>query len=162
MVHVGPPPPAEAPPEGTEFRLGTHDDAEGLAALLTQTFGPWTPQGALDGLLAHAEVPETHLLLRGGRIVATASLQLPADFSEAEANVHYVGALPSESGRGLGRWVTASVVRAAHARGRTTVRLTTDDERLPAVATYLKLGFAPNEWHDSHVSRWETVRSRLR
>ena len=39
--------------------------------------------------------------------------------------------------------------------------LLTDDPRLPAIKTYLNLGFVPEHRDDTHPARWEAVAGRL-
>ena len=38
------------------------------------------------------------------------------------------------------------------------VRTTTDDERIPALKTYLSLGFKPVYNHESHLPRWQKIK----
>jgi len=45
--------------------------------------------------------------------------------------------------------------------GLTDVDLTTDDPRLPAIKTYLKLGFLAYETDPSHPARWDMVEEKL-
>ena len=44
---------------------------------------------------------------------------------------------------------------------QSSVVLFTDDHRLAAIKTYLKLGFEPQMVHDSHPERWREVLAKL-
>jgi mycothiol synthase len=46
-------------------------------------------------------------------------------------------------------------------RGYESVTLLTDDVRLPAIALYLSLGFAPDMTREDMPGRWEQVRRQL-
>ena len=45
--------------------------------------------------------------------------------------------------------------------GWAVARLWTDDWRLPAIKTYLNLGFEPDIEHESHPERWRAVFEKL-
>ena len=66
--------------------------------------------------------------------------------------VHFVGALPAERGKGLGRAVVVAIMHYFADRGFQKVMLGTQGYRKPAVQLYLSLGFQP--WpHDEEEAR---------
>lgn len=76
--------------------------------------------------------------------------------------LHMVGALPAYRGRGLGRAVSLAVLKAMASRGDTDAMLETDDARIPAIRSYLALGFTPVYAPDDdqgldHRHRWSAV-----
>lgn len=149
-------------PPGFTLRTAHRDDADGLAKVLTAAFDePWTPERVQHGLLDDPGVPVTFLIEREGEIVATASYQEQAEPDPMAGWVHWVGVHPDARGHGLGEIVSARVVAEAADRGRSCVLLTTDDPRLPAIRTYLKLGFVPDSWHGSHEKRWDGVMKKI-
>lgn len=94
---------------------------------------------------------------RDGVPVATASAwHKPGKWGESGV-VHYVGVLPGHRGMKLGYWVTLRTMRRFVGEDRTQAILETDDFRLPAIKTYLNLGFVPLVRHPSHPDRWRTV-----
>lgn len=149
-------------PPGYRLREATAADAGAIAGVLTRSFEePWDVARVRSVLLDHPEVPTTYVIERAGAPVATASYQLmPKEFPRS-GWVHYVGAEPSEAGKGLGYAVVLAVLYRAREAGMTDAMLTTDDPRLPAIRTYLKLGFAPDMWHESHPERWRAVYQAL-
>lgn len=92
-----------------------------------------------------------------GEPVATASAWFDAHFGEDSGMVHYVGALPGHSGKRLGLLVSKAAMQKMKKEGRSWAYLTTDDHRIAAIKTYLKLGFEPVMSHESHPGRWEKI-----
>jgi mycothiol synthase len=148
----------------SEFTLreATQDDCPGLAKLMQLTFGAeWDEAKVGEELLRNPNVPMTFVIEQSGVIVAGASYQIKADWPGA-GWIHYVAASPAFAGRGLGYAVSLRVIQESLGRGDEYQMLTTDDWRLPAIATYLKLGFEPDCWHESHLERWADVKDGLR
>ena len=144
------------------LRRARPDDAAAVAALLTEAFeDAWDMKKANEVLLENPEVPTTWVIEFDQTVVATASYQIqPREFPDS-GWVHYVGAAAAHSGNGLGYAVVWTVIEEAKLAGKRSVRLTTDDWRLPAIRTYLRLGFEPEPWHESHPRRWAEVLKRL-
>ena len=92
-----------------------------------------------------------------GEPVATASAWFDANFGKDSGMVHYVGALPGHSGKKLGLLVSKAAMQKMKQEGRSWAYLTTDDHRIPAIKTYLKLGFEPVMSHESHSRRWAKI-----
>ncbi len=158
-------PPAGGHPQevGPRFvRLASEEDVPALARVLTLAFGEeWSETRVRRELLDHPEVPATFVAIVDDEIAATASYQLSGEFPQA-GWVHWVGADPAHAGKGLGKAVVVAVLHAAREDGKSGAGLTTDDPRLPAIRTYLKLGFEPDPWHESHPARWAAVFERLK
>ena len=97
-----------------------------------------------------------------GQIVATAmALHNFADRDPFWGELGWVAADPKHAGHGLGRAVSAFVVRRFLQAGYRLIHLHTDDFRLPALKSYLALGFVPLLGHPLHRDRWRTVMERL-
>ncbi len=77
------------------------------------------------------------------------------------AQVHMVCAKPAHRGRGLGRLVTLAVLHYMREREYATAFLGTDDFRIPAIRTYIGLGFIPDYMDDSHQKRWSAVFAKI-
>lgn len=154
--------PPLAIPDGLELRRATGADAEDLAGLLRAAFAvEWDAAGVHAQLLSAADVRATFLLREAGAVVATASAALrPLEHPDA-GYVHWVAADPRRSGRGLGRLVSLAVMHEFIRLGQSAAVLTTDDHRLPAIRTYLGLGFQPCDRHPSHAERWRRILAGL-
>ena len=87
----------------------------------------------------------------------TASAYRDASFGETTGMLHYVGVRPSEAGKGLGMAVSLAALNRFREEGLESAFLQTDDHRLAAIKTYLRLGFLPLVVHESHPQRWNTV-----
>jgi mycothiol synthase len=76
--------------------------------------------------------------------------------------ISYVAVDPAHRGKSLGQILTALAVRQARAAGLAAVFLETQDDRVPAVKTYLVAGFRPclSSWDRSHRYRWRKVLAR--
>jgi mycothiol synthase len=74
----------------------------------------------------------------------------------------WVAADPAHQGKGLGKVVTAAVVRLLAQRGYERIYLLTDDWRLPAIATYLSLGWEPYIYNQEMQERWDRVLQQIR
>lgn len=92
--------------------------------------------------------------------VATATAWYQAD-DPCVGVVHMVASNPAYRGRGLGLQVTAAALHQMRADGKVAATLTTDDFRLAAIKTYLKLGFAPLASGEGHAERWDAVLGQL-
>lgn len=98
---------------------------------------------------------------RSGVAVATACAYDVQPEGISAAQVHMVCARPAHRGMGLGRLVTLAVLHYMRERGFAAAFLGTDDFRVPAVKTYLGLGFIPDYIEDSHRLRWSAVFTKV-
>lgn len=155
-------PPLRGLPGSCFLREADEEDAEGIAWVLEASFlDPWSEERVLAELLQNDAVPETYVIEANGVVIGTASYQQQSEPDPLAGWLHYVGVLPEARGFGLGEVLSQRVLIEAVSRGNSSVYLTTDDPRLPAIKIYLKLGFEPDHWHESHSARWAIVRSQL-
>jgi len=91
--------------------------------------------------------------------VATATAWYQSIWGEHAGYLHMVGALPSHTGKGLGLQVSLAAMHEMRKEGRMTTVLNTDDFRIPAIKTYLKLGYRPLIIHENQGKRWEEILS---
>ncbi len=98
-----------------------------------------------------------------GRALATACAYWTYSFGRRRATLHMVAALPEAAGKGLGALVCQAVLNYFAQHGQREVILTSDDHRLPAIVTYLRLGFEPMRFHrgEDHQARWQAVHEKL-
>ncbi len=71
--------------------------------------------------------------------------------------LHMVGGMKKARGKKLGFYVVYSVLEYMKEKGYEKAVLKTDDFRIPAIKTYLKLGFEPSFTHESHRERWNKI-----
>ncbi len=156
-------PPVPAAPEGCVLRLAGPEDVPGLAALLAAAFPEflWTVERAREALFEDPYVPSTFVVRADdGRLLATASAQWIPVY-EPDGFLHWVASAPEARGLGLGALVSLAAMHRLRELGFAACRLTTDDERLPAIRTYLRLGFLPKVEDDTHPGRWRAIADQL-
>ncbi len=151
------------PPGHTLATLAERDPDDWIAVLgATGQLGAWDRARAERCLNdPRPVVPEgTYLVLHRGHPVATACTVRPTP-AEPRHELGWVAVDPAHQGRGLGLQVCRAVLWYARRRGWAATILNTDDWRLPAIRTYLKLGFEPEITHDSHPARWQEIHRLL-
>ena len=155
--------PVRLPPGYTLATLAQRDAAEWTAVLnATGKLGTWDDKRARESLTGKRPVlaAGSYLILSAAGAVATACT-LPPTAAEPRSELGWVAVDPAHQGRGLGLQVCSAVLWYARRNGWPATTLNTDDWRLPAIKTYLKLGFEPELTHDSHRARWQEIRRRL-
>lgn len=157
--------PALSGPDGNGgplVRLAGDGDAGGLARLLGAAFPEteWSVGRVGRDLLGEPTVASVHVIPGEGQLLATASARYNPVFPGV-GYVHWVGVDPIARGRNLGAAVMADVLARFASDGITSVVLETDDERLPAIRSYLAQGFVPQYSHPDHEARWSAVFAAL-
>ena len=89
--------------------------------------------------------------------VATASAWNRKDDGPERGNLHMVGRRSLPAAKGAGYWASLGALWRLRREGRRDVLLQTDDFRLPAIVTYLRLGFIPHIVHPNQPDRWRAV-----
>jgi mycothiol synthase len=141
-------------------------DAARWVALLNANgeLGAWTLGRAAPyfGPRTTVLLGESFFVMHGATPVGTAQLQLhPEDDYAPLAELGWVAVSPEHRGRGLGYVVCLAVLQRAAATYQAGVFLRTDDNRYPAIATYLKLGFEPWLRDPTAAARWRQARRAL-
>lgn len=149
------------PPDGyimRGYQLGDEDGWLHLMALAG--FNGWD-RVKFDSYLA---VPERR---EGSRVVVCGNEIVAATFASQRSVEPPVGALdyiighPEHKGKQLGCSVCAAVIRYLVSCRYERIVLSTDDWRLPALKTYLKLGFLPNLCREDMPDRWRAIYQKL-
>ena len=161
--HLNDLPPVPPLPSGMTLREAGPSDAPGLAALLRSAFEDpsWTVERVRRELLNAPDVKATYVIVTGGVVIATASARLLPESYPDSGYVHWVAALPDFRGKRLGFTVSLAVLHEFVRLGCRDAVLETDDFRLPALKTYLGMGFQPEHRDETHAARWEEVHRKL-
>ncbi len=154
-------PPTWTLPDGYSLRTYRPGDEAGYIRVMKGAgFGNWGEKRIRDTLTG--SVPNGLFFVvhnATGEIVATA---VAVHRSHTRGELGWVAADPEHRGRGLGYIVCAAVLKRLLEAGYEEINLLTDDFRLPAIKTYLKLGFEPVFFAPDMAPRWKAVRSQLR
>ena len=89
-----------------------------------------------------------------GKIVACTSVNDKERDGKSCWEIGWVAVDPAFQGRGIGKLIVGTAVARALELGARPIYLLTDDFRVPALCSYLKLGFVPDDSHPSYTRRW--------
>ena len=158
--------PELAVPRGYALRAFGPNDAAPWAGLLSENgeLGEWSLERAAPYFAADRRMvlDGSFFVTRDGEPVATAQLHLHLDDAYAPVpELGWVAASPRHRGHGIGYVVCLAVLRYAASVGHSEIFLRTDDFRLPAIRTYVKLGFQPWLFDPSATDRWAAIYQKL-
>jgi len=147
------------PPQGFSIRamLPGEEEAWSYCCLGEFGIGEVSPRGFREKI---GDIPPSevfYICAEGDRPVGTATAQL----LDGRPFLHYIALHPDWRRRGLARPLICAVLRRHAALGRSGCYLTTDDPRLPAIHTYIKMGYLPVLWSDDAAGRWRDVMAKL-
>jgi mycothiol synthase len=149
-------------PDGFALRRLLPIEAGALAALLSRAFEfEWDEARARKDLVEAPDVEATYVIAHGEQLVATASARLMPDTYPGAGYVHWVGADRDYQGRGLGTAISLRVLEHFRDAGLRAAVLETHNFRLPAIRSYLKMGFVPEPRDPGELDRWSRVLPRL-
>ena len=87
-----------------------------------------------------------------------ASITVVCNPESKEGLIHMVGAKPEFRGLGLGNLMCDVALWTLKKEGMKTARLKTDDRRIPAIKSYLKIGFTPDVTSElDYKERWDKI-----
>jgi mycothiol synthase len=152
------PAPVTAP--GYELRTYRPGDEDGYLAVMRaagfngfdeEMVATWVTRALPDGLFFVAERAT-------GLLVATAlATHRPTALHPFGGELGWVAVRPQHRGRRLGTAVCAAATARLLDAGYRRVYLQTDDWRLPALLTYLRLGYVPFLYAADMAERWQSA-----
>ena len=153
-------------PTGYGMRSYLEGDEEHWARIISDSFGgaKRTAQDTRDQITGRDVFrPDGfYLATYRGIPVGTACAWLDSIDETDVGNVHMVGVVAEHTGHKLGKWVSLAVLRYLRDNGFKCAKLDTDDFRIPAVKTYLNLGFIPVYVDDRQPERWQNLFQKLK
>lgn len=143
--------------DGDRLRVATRADIPELVTLFQAAFPEmdWEPAKVREELVDDPRVVRIYVVQRLNRIVATASCKRSDE--EKTGYLHWCAVHPNARGERLGTVVCQAVLRSFAKQGMTSVLLDTDDHRLAAIKTYLRLEFIPEPCDQEDRERWERI-----
>ncbi|MBS1708159.1 MAG: GNAT family N-acetyltransferase [Armatimonadetes bacterium] len=155
---------ADAPtyPAGYIFRRFAEADADGLRQVLEACFeeSDWGDANLGPQTFAHPKGIGCFVVASPRGIAATVTGLVWPD-APHEGYVHYIGVHPDHRGLHLGRLALLSLFQQFRSHGLSESILDTDDWRLPAIRTYLNLGYVPRIVEEGQEGRWAAVMDAL-
>ncbi len=151
-------------PDGYRLRCFEPDDEDTYVALMAEAgFRGWDSArvaGVTRRVIPGGFFVIEHVASRA-LVATTVATHNPTDLHPYGGELGWVAASPGHSGKGLGLAVCAAVTALFLRRGYREIYLLTDDWRLPAIKTYLKLGYEPLMFAPDMEQRWADVRAQL-
>jgi len=160
-----------------------HDDLTALPALeLPEGFAARTfregDEGAWEAIIresfANDDIDYGHMtrdpeyrpervwfICDGDMPVATAAAWHKRELGGETGYLHMVGLLHRYAGRALGMKASLAAMHGMVQEGRRRAVLHTDDFRIPAIKSYLNLGYIPRLVHENQLARWRAVAAQL-
>ena len=147
-------------PAGYTCRSYRPGDEASWIELLTVDFTTWDRERFHEFMAAPERREGSCVIEHDGRIVA-ATFASRVSSQPLSGAVDYVACHPAHRGRRLGLIACGTVARRLGGKGYVSIRLLTDDWRLPAIKVYFHLGFSPVVNRIDMPARWEAVRRQL-
>ena len=155
------PPAVQLPPgytlrtyqQGDKLRFYKVMELSGWPGWNDKVLQPWLPRILPEGwfMAIHEESSE---------IVATA-MALRSDVYPSGGELGWLAGDPAHAGKGLGMAVSAAVTARFIEAGCRPIHLYTEHWRLPALKTYLKLGYIPFLYTPEMPERWQAICAQL-
>jgi predicted TIM-barrel fold metal-dependent hydrolase/GNAT superfamily N-acetyltransferase len=160
---LGVPPEPKLPPD-YGLRVFHHEDLPGYLALMSAAGFDFFSEEIVRKELRHV-LPDGFFVIEhrpSGQLVATALAEhSPNELYAYGGQVGWVAGRPDHSGKGLGRAVVVAATNRLISAGYRCIYLKTDDWRLPAIKTYLNVGYVPHLRESTAPARWRAVCYRL-
>ena len=149
--------PELAAPEGYALRTYRPGDEEGWAAVLNAAFpdpNPWSVEKIRNEFLDRLPFRPERVFFaeHEGQIVGCAAAWETGE--PGWGYVHWVAVHPEHQGKRLGRLVTLATLHRFLQEDTHKAFLDTDEHRIPAIRTYLGLGFHPDLRDPGHAAMW--------
>ncbi len=150
-------------PAGYVLRRYETGEDDALAEVLSLAFPDyiWNVREVRKRLTQSADVQATFVIDFAGSPIATASARFVPERFPGSGYLHWVAVHPDHQGKRLGAAATAKVLRYFQDNGSRDSVLETDDFRLPAIKTYLNLGYVPEPVDPGHSDRWNALLETL-
>ncbi len=154
-------------PEGYSERHYQEGDAEAWSEIITESFEEeWGVERFKEYMLGDVSFkPERIRFIcnaDGKPVGTTSAFRRDDKYGPDCGYVHMVGVLKSEAGKRLGYAVNVAVLHQFKREGCPDAVLQTDDFRLPAIKTYINLGFLPDIVDDNQYQRWRDIYKLLK
>lgn len=151
-------------PEGCGLRTYREGDEEAWGKIMDTGVGnEWTARKVRENLVERPQFAPDGLFFAtiDDKPVGSACAWKSSPEEKRMGTVHMVCVLPETRGKRLGHLVTLAVLHYFRDHGFKESVLTTDDFRVPAIKTYLSLGFEPFLRDLTQVYRWSQILSRF-
>lgn len=139
--------------QGDELRFFKIMELAGWPGWDDEKLQSWLPRILPGGwfMAIHRETDE----------IAATAMALRSETYPSGGELGWLAGDPAHAGRGLGMAVSAAVTARLIEAGCRPIHLYTEDYRLPALKTYLKLGYVPFLYTPEMLERWRAICAQL-
>ena len=149
--------PALSLPYPYRARSAEASDGSAWEEIIQEAFGVFVPYASLTESPAFRPERVWFIVDEADRPVATAACWVTDDYPKSCSVLHMVATKPGHTGLHLGAAATLAAMQEAAREGFARMCLRTDLFRVPAIKTYLRLGFVPQILHEAHIDQWKTL-----
>lgn len=93
--------------------------------------------------------------------IAVATITVICDYEKKEGYIHMVACREESRGKGYGTLLSRWALITLKEEGMETAYLTTDDWRIPAIKSYLSIGFKPDISTEDFKERWRKINEQI-
>jgi mycothiol synthase len=151
-------------PEGYELRTYGQGDDQAWCEIMEGNVGQnWTKEKFVEKMSSDPRFAADSLFFAtfDEKPVASACAWVSTLEEKIIGEIHMVAALEDHRGRKLGHLVNVAVLHRLKELGYRTAHLKTDDWRIPAINSYVKIGFEPLNAHIGHAERWDLILEKI-
>lgn len=150
-------------PDGYTLRTYQPGDEAAWASIMNTGIGEWTAELCRKELTSKPQFLSDGLFfaISDGVPIGSACAWRMTENDVKDGCLHMVCVLPEHRGNRLGYLLTLAVMHYFRDNGYEKISLTTDDWRIAAIKTYLRLGFKPYYYDDSHIKRWNAIFEKI-
>ena len=150
-------------PEGYELRTYLPGDEQAWADIMNTGIGEWTAERCREGLTSQPQfLPDGLFFVTfQGKPVGSACAWRKSPDERKVGWLHMICVLPEHRGMQLGHTLNVAILRYFRDHSFREVWLSTDDFRIPAIKSYLRIGFEPHVFDDLHEKRWQEVFQKI-
>ena len=155
--------PEWTPPPGYSIRpYRPGDEPQWAKVMQLSGFEDWNEERLAEAIQEPERLEGTRFVVFDEQdLIVAATMASRHQDDPPVGGIDWVSGHPDHKGRQLGYGVCAAVVKYLVDRGYTKITLTTDDWRLPAIKTYLKLGWQADMCREDMPDRWRKVCEEL-
>ena len=92
---------------------------------------------------------------------AVATITVICDYEKKEGYIHMVACREESRGKGYGTLLSKWALFILKKEGMESAYLTTDDWRIPAIKSYLGIGFVPDTSTQDFTERWNNIKKQI-
>jgi len=150
-------------PEGYDLRTYLPGDEQAWADIMNTGIGEWTAEKCRENLTSKPQfLPDGLFFVTFlGTPVGSACAWRKSPDEWKAGILHMICVIPEHRSKRLGHVLNLAVLHYFRDHGFHEVWLSTDGFRIPAIKSYLRIGFEPHIFGHLHQERWQAVFEKI-